>query len=179
MASHGRYSQPPTVNHCSISACRRVYKALLLLVAGRSPQQRTLQCSHTLTAVKPGNSRAKMVSHTLCSRGWLLLLARKTGSSLCRCCSVKNAAAAGAARSLGVSGSVKYPLGGGLVSAGSSFTSCRRDFGREGHKCKASSRACRKGKLRLESLFDSMNSMLSGRCYRKGRLAHCNMFLLV
>lgn len=119
---------------------------MLLLVAGHSIHgdvQRRMQRIRTFTAVKPGSSRAKRVSHTLCKRGWLLLLARKTGISLCRCFSAKNAAAAGAARSLEMSELLKYPLGGGLASAGSSLTSCRRGLGREGHRCKASSKACR------------------------------------
>ena len=119
---------------------------MLLLLAGHSTHgdvQRRMQRICTFTAVKPGSSRAKRVSHTLCRRGWLLLLARKTGISLCRCFSAKNAAAAGAARSLGLSGLLKYPLGGGLASAGSSLTSCRRGLGRDGHRCKASSKACR------------------------------------
>ena len=84
-----------------------------------------------------------MVSHTLCRRGWLLLLARSTGISLSRCFSAKNAAAAGPARSLGESGLVKYPGGGGLASAGRSLMSRRSDFGKEGHRCKASNTACR------------------------------------
>ena len=126
--------------------CCICYIIMLLLVAESETQrdvQKALQRIHTFTAVKPGNSRAKMVSHTLCRRGWLLLLARKTGISLCRCFSAKKAAAAGAARSFRVSGLLKYPLGGGMASAGKSLTSCRKGFGREGHRCKASSKACR------------------------------------
>ncbi len=69
--------------------------------------------SCTLTALKPGSSKAKSVGHRLCSRGWLLLLPLKTGSTVCRCCSEKKAAAAAAAASLGVSDTVKKSVEGG------------------------------------------------------------------
>ena len=70
--------------------------------------------SCTLTALKPGSSKAKSVGHRLCRRGWLLLLPLNTGTTVCRCCSEKKAAAATAAAAapLGVSDTVKKSVEG-------------------------------------------------------------------
>lgn len=66
-----------------------------------------------MTAVKPGNSSASRLGHRLCSRGWLLLVLRSTGTRLCRCCWLKTAAAAADAEPCPL---VKKPSGGGLAS---------------------------------------------------------------
>ncbi len=98
--------------------------------------------SCTLTALKPGSSKAKSVGHRLCRRGWLLLLPLKTGSTVCRCCSEKKAAAAAAA-SLGVSDTVKKSVEGDWTLDGSRLVCFNRVNGIDPHRRSASNSTCR------------------------------------
>ena len=102
-------------------------------------RRRHEQCD-TLTAVKPGRSKASKVGHKLCKRGWLLLLLFRTGSSVCRCCSVKKAAAA--AGWTEAFGCLKKPAGGGSAALGSRLVPCRTSAGRQLHSRTASNSAC-------------------------------------
>ena len=94
----------------------------------------------TLSAVKPGRSRASSEGQTEWRRGCDWLDSRSTGSSARTCCGVKNAAAASEA-SPPLAPARKKSGGGGVQPPGSSGQLCRTSAGITTHRRMASNSA--------------------------------------